>query len=90
MTLSLTAKIAPPGWRAPADDDIVIRHAGEELRLHLFRQPHDRPSRARVAFDGPLSFRILRAELLRRGQNGRDAQDGRGGLAARGAGGDGS
>ncbi|GAB5444407.1 MAG: hypothetical protein Fues2KO_47560 [Fuerstiella sp.] len=54
-------------------EEVVIRHNGEELTLRVYDLGH---GKAKLAFDGPRSFEILRAEVL---QNER-RKDLRGGL----------
>ena len=61
MTLGIKVAVTDSG--APMED-IVVQHAGEELRLWVYRHPRDGAYRVHVGFAAPQSFRILRAELL--------------------------
>ena len=65
MTLSIQVSVRRSGSRSiRLKDEIVVQHDGEELRFFLHRHPGDAMNRVRLGFNGPLSFRVLRASLL--------------------------
>ena len=40
---------------------IIVKHAGEELRIMILPNVHGK--RKRLGFDGPQSFKVLREEV---------------------------